>query len=77
MITDGTRIRLCYQISIWDTGELMYHVADAGREFVAIDGIDTTERGSFLNVVEPDEYGEEVIESCLVIDDLDAIEVIE
>jgi hypothetical protein len=77
-ITDGTRIRLLYQIPMWDTGMLESVDADFGREFIAVDGPDLTERGWHLNVVEPDQYDVDgdYMQDCLVITDPDCFEVV-
>lgn len=77
-ITDGTRIRLRYATELWFKidDEPGFHVeADAGREFIAVDGVDVTERGPHLLVVEPDEYLEDDVEPMLI-DDIDAFVVV-
>ena len=77
VVTDGTIVRLRYQVGLWDVLAKMRYSADAGREFVAVDGIDRTERGKYLNVVLPDEYDEPCpVAHFIVLTDIEAIEVV-
>jgi len=76
MITDGTRIR--YSGSAWSLGAEANVHCDEDETYVALDGIDTTERGSFLVVVKEDDYGSEDENDHLIISNgsLEFIEVI-
>jgi hypothetical protein len=79
-ITEGTVVRLLYQIDLWDTEHKVNITCDYDREFTALDRPDVTERGWHLCVVENDEYNEasddEVIENCMIITDPNAIEIV-
>lgn len=77
----GTRIRLLYQISMYDIGSLEHVDADAGREFIVVESIWHPDSGPTIHVVEPDQFDEEANamsyeQDALLIEDLEACEVI-